>query len=214
MCYYIYIISKGSRRNEKKEFLTKTSELQNKSVLMTCPLGFAGADYPAMSFIFVRWHNKNPNAKKICANDLPTGVCGHHRTNCTNGGGAWERLCRGKFFFRFLDFSPFNIVLIFSHIFLSQEESTSKHLLLDDRSEWRRIISTIINIAPRDAYNNIRLDTNTQTHKFQGMYITSYDMTQIKIWDQRSDQDHAWSKQIPQMKFQTPRQTSPGYEIQ
>ena len=88
---------------------------------------------------------------------------------------------QGEVFFRFLDFSPFNIVLIFSHIFLSQEESTSKHLLLDDRSEWRRIISTIINIAPRDAYNNIRLDTNTQTHKFQGMYITSYDMTQIKI---------------------------------
>lgn len=147
MCYYIYIISKGSRRNEKKEFLTKTSELQNKSVLMTCPLGFAGST------------------------GLIALMAAAHGRGCAGG----------SFFFRFLDFSPFKIVVILSHIFLSQEESTSKHLLLDDRSEWRRIISTIINIAPRDAYNNIRLDTNTQTHKFQGMYITSYDMTQIKI---------------------------------
>ena len=112
----------------------------------------------------------------------------NHRTLAGSTGlialmaAAHGRGCAGgSFFFRFLDFSPFKIVVILSHIFLSQEESTSKHLLLDDRSEWRRIISTIINIAPRDAYNNIRLDTNTQTHKFQGMYITSYDMTQIKI---------------------------------
>ena len=87
--------------------------------------------------------------------------------------------------------------------YLSQEELIPKHLLLDDIREWRRIISTIINIASpppamhittfnfrelsfsttkSDIYNNFSF--NTSFKRFPNLLSSSF-VCFILIWEKK-----------------------------